>query len=260
MLTLDINIDIDAIERATVAAVAPESLEEIPGWLLPFDRGTVGRSHSAVPLRHDSDVDVADVALIMGRYRAHGLRPSLRVAHVPTLSHVHHIMHLAGLQATQPTLVLTARIDDVLKNSAANARLVVNLTQHPDAAWSQIYLGDGFDPVDGAHRVRALSRAAGSIYARSMQTSSDEVVATGVGSIGYGWLGVHGMRTLPAHRGLGHASGILRALAVAARERNVMRAYLQVEQSNLGALHLYEKIGFRRYWLYHYWRLPAAVT
>ena len=40
--------DIEAIERATVAAVAPEACEELDGWLLPFDRGIVKRARSAV--------------------------------------------------------------------------------------------------------------------------------------------------------------------------------------------------------------------
>ena len=47
-----ITPDIESIERATVAAVAPERLDEQPGWLLPMDSGTVGRARSAVPLHH----------------------------------------------------------------------------------------------------------------------------------------------------------------------------------------------------------------
>lgn len=43
---------IEALERATVAVVAPDACEELPGWLLPFDAGPVNRAKSAVPLRH----------------------------------------------------------------------------------------------------------------------------------------------------------------------------------------------------------------
>ena len=42
--------DIESIERATLAAVAPERVEALPGWLLPMDHGTVGRAHAAVAL------------------------------------------------------------------------------------------------------------------------------------------------------------------------------------------------------------------
>ena len=46
------NEQIEAIERATVAAVSPDDQAEIAGWILPFDAGTVGRAKSAVPLVH----------------------------------------------------------------------------------------------------------------------------------------------------------------------------------------------------------------
>ena len=64
--------DIEAIERATLAAVTPEALEEIAGWLLPFDSGTVGRARSAVPLAHTTP-DPPSLHEIEARYAARGL-------------------------------------------------------------------------------------------------------------------------------------------------------------------------------------------
>src|SRR5688572_17123458 len=46
--------DVESIERATLAAMPPSASEEHEGWLLAFDPGTVGRAHSAVPLRHEA--------------------------------------------------------------------------------------------------------------------------------------------------------------------------------------------------------------
>ena len=48
--------DVEAIERATLDAVAPQAIHEIDGWLLPFDSGSIGRAKSAVPLRHRLEV------------------------------------------------------------------------------------------------------------------------------------------------------------------------------------------------------------
>ena len=36
--------DIANIERATITAVSPYAVEELPGWLLPFNTGTIGRA------------------------------------------------------------------------------------------------------------------------------------------------------------------------------------------------------------------------
>lgn len=263
--------DIAAIERATVAAVAPSACAEWPGWVLPFDGGTIGRSHSAVPLAHDSGVWAAHgspqalVAAMAAAYRAQGLVPSLRVAHVPGLAPLQAALRAAGFSMTQPTLTMTApwpvNADTGGGRRAAAtdaARPVVDVQDQPDDAWAAVYLGEGFDPVDGACRVAALSRAVGSVYARSRAGAQGPVVATGVGSFGHGWVGVHGMRTLPAHRGQGHASAILQGLQRVAAARGVTQAFLQVEQANEGAQRLYRGVGFRPAWLYHYWRAHSG--
>ena len=246
--------DVEAIERATLAAVAPRDVEEMHGWLLPFDAGTVGRAHSAVPLRHDISIRAADISMIIARYRAHSFSPSLRIAAVPALAHLDAVLIEQGLKATQPTLTCVACVADLLQATEAIAPAEVSTT--PSTAWSQVYLGEGFDPVDGASRVKALSRASGSLYAQSVDPHSNpaQVVATGVGSYGHGWLGIHGMRTLATHRKQGHASRILRALAVQAQARALPSAYLQVEEGNRAALRLYESLGFTMAWRYIYWR------
>ena len=72
------------IERATLAAVMPEAVEELPGWLLPFDTSTVGRAISAVPLSHTFDQDAANlVSQIEARYLAHGLQAAFRLPDMP---------------------------------------------------------------------------------------------------------------------------------------------------------------------------------
>ena len=54
--------DIDSLERSIVAAVAPERVVEIGGWLAPLDPGPITRAKSAVPLTHAADPEaIADV-------------------------------------------------------------------------------------------------------------------------------------------------------------------------------------------------------
>ena len=251
--------DVEAIERATLAALAPQDVDEKPGWLLPFGAGTVGRAHSAVPLRHDASIQASDIAIITDRYRARGLRPSLRIAAVPALVHLDAALTAQGLKPTQPTLTCVARVADLL--NATHTATAAEFSTSPSPAWSQVYLGEGFDAVDGASRVQALSRATGSLYAYSvdphavsLELGQPRMVATGVGSYGHGWLGIHGMRTLATHRKQGHASRILRALALQAQARAMDWAYLQVDETNLAAWRLYESLGFTLAWRYVYWR------
>lgn len=255
----DFVLNVESIERATLAAVAPQQVDEIPGWLLPFDAGTVGRAHSAVPLSHDASIQAAGIATIIARYRSRGLAPSLRIACVPALAHLDPALTAQGLKPTQPTLTCIARVADLL--DATRCATAADFSTSPSPAWGQVYLGEGFNPVDGASRVQALSRATGSLYAQSVDTHAVDqeprqprIVATGVGSYGHGWLGIHGMRTLATHRKQGHASRILRTLALQAQARAMDWAYLQVDEANLAAWRLYESLGFALAWRYVYWR------
>src|SRR6185437_2764380 len=71
------DTDIESLERAIVASVAPERAVEIAGWLVPLDPGAIGRARSAVPLAHDADPGVVgDIEQI---YLAARLPPAFRI-------------------------------------------------------------------------------------------------------------------------------------------------------------------------------------
>jgi hypothetical protein len=153
--------DIESIERATLAAVSPEAVEEFQGWLLPFDGGTVSRAHSAVPLRHVR-FDAGMVDQIEARYRARGLRTVFRLANEACFDGLRQELARRGYQAGKPVLVQVAAVQAM---RAACAATPAETADSPDAAWAALFLAEGFDPVDGASRVKALSRAHGSVYA-----------------------------------------------------------------------------------------------
>lgn len=237
--------EIAVLERDTVTAVAPPELLEIGGWLVPFDNGTIGRAKSAVPLRHDIGPDA--LAEIEDAYRSRGLKPAFRLADVPTLAPVFAELARRGLTAQQPTIFKTGSVAKLAAFSEASARIL----DKPDEAWAAVFLGEGFDPADGAHRVAALSRSPGAIYAAAGEGGATHAV--GVMSFGAAWAGIHGMRTAPAHRGKGHASAILAAMGRVAQARGVTKVALQVEEAN-PARRIYRAAGFTPIWRYHYWR------
>jgi GNAT superfamily N-acetyltransferase len=236
---------VEALERDTVAAVAPPQTLEIGGWLVPLDNGTIGRAKSAAPLSHDLGPEA--VGEIEAAYRDRGLKPAFRVADVPSLAAVRDELARRGFEPEQPTIFKTGFVADLAEFSAASARILPN----PDDAWSAVFLGEGFDPTDGAHRVAALTRSPGAIYGAASE--GDETQAVGVMSFGAAWAGIHGMRTAPAHRGKGLAGAVLAAMGREAQARGVERVFLQVEEAN-PARRIYRKAGFSSAWRYHYWR------
>lgn len=240
--------DIASLERATLDAVAPPAVQEIDGWLLPFDDSTIGRAKSAVPTRH-SRINDQDIAMIESLYAARSLPAAYRVADVPGLASVQAELARLGYQAQQPTLV---QVGTVQAMRALCQDLPARVSPSPEPAWASVYLAEGFDPVDGAHRVQALSRSTHIVYACVLENG--QAVASGTAALSQGWCSIHGMRTLPAQRGRGLATRILAGLADTATQRGVERVFLQVEEGNTTAQALYRRAGFATTWRYHYWR------
>ncbi|MES2947239.1 MAG: GNAT family N-acetyltransferase [Pseudomonadota bacterium] len=241
------DCDVESLERATLDAVAPTAVGAIDGWLLPFDDSTIGRAKSAVPLRH-SRIDATQLAHIETLYAARGLQTAFRVADVPTLSEVHAELRRMGYQAQRPTWVQVGTVRQMRQICDGEP---ADVSDTPSPQWSSVYLAEGFDPVDGAHRVQALSRSPHVVYA-SVQESGQSIAA-GTAAFSQGWASIHGMRTLPHWRGKGLAARVLAGLADAATERSLERVFLQVEEQNTSALALYRRAGFSPVWRYHYW-------
>lgn len=248
--------DVEALERATFDAVPPQALDLLDGWLLGFDRGTVGRAHSAVPASHDASSAAADprsVGRVMAAYAARGLRPAFRVPGLPAFDAVRAELGRRGHAGGKPTRVFTAHCDAFAGGDDA---MPAELMPQPDQGWRDVFLGEGFDPVDGASRVEILGRARHAVFA--CVRAGGQTVAAGMGSFSHGWASVHGMRTLPAHRGQGMAGSILSAIAREAAAREAGRAFLQVEAGNTGAQALYLRRGFAPVWDYAYWYPRSA--
>lgn len=247
-------LDDDAIaslEHATLDAVAPPSVHNaLDGWLVPFDTSTIGRATSAVPTRHH-DLPGDSVEAIDALFAARGLRGAYRVADVSGLATLQAALRRQGYTPQQPTLVQVGTI--AAMGALGHGTPSGQLSPTPGPAWSSVYLAEGFDPVDGAHRVQALSRSPHVVYAW-VEDDAGHSIAAGTAAFSQGWTSIHGMRTLPAHRGKGLAGRILATLADAAHARGLTRVFLQVEEGNTAALALYRRAGFITAWRYHYWR------
>lgn len=239
--------DIESLERSTVEGVAPAKLVEIDGWLAPLDDGAIRRAKTAVPLRHD--LGPAAVSAIEAAYWTEGLSPGFRIAETPGLQGVRDELIKRGYVSEIPTVVKVGDVDRL----AALRDKAGDLMSEPDDAWAAVFLGEGFDAVEEASRVAALTRSPDALYAAVREDG--RTVAVGCVTFGHGWAGIHGMRTDAARRGRGLASTVLATLGRAIQARGVERVFLQVQEGN-DARSLYRKAGFGYAWLYRYWTRP----
>lgn len=242
------TFDIESLERATLDAVAPSRVEALPGWLLPFDRSTVGRAISAVPLQHH-DLDREAVHAIEARYKTQNLRAQFRIANVDGLSEIEACLQGLGYRAHQPTLTMVC---SNLDWHQTQSEWTVHVSATAIPAWQSVYLANDFDPVDGANRVKALSRSNCVHYA--WIEGASETIAAATVSMSQGWMSLHGLRTLQSVRGQGCATALIQTLGKFARLQGLDKCFLQVEETNTPAISLYRRFGFETAWRYRYWR------
>lgn len=243
--------EIESIERATLAAVPPSAQAELPGWLLGLDSGTVGRCHSAVPLVHSQPA--ADVREeVEACYARHGLPAVWRLPRHSAFDTFSLGLQDQGYVAARPTLVQTGSVQAMASLPGGPE---VRIAQRPDARWAEVFLGEGFDPIDGASRLAILGRSTSTLFA-SVEVEG-RLAAVGCACLSHAWCGIHGMRTLPQMRGRGLARTILGALGREAHARGFARAFLQVEEANMQARTLYRRAGLSDAWAYAYWAKPA---
>ena len=277
MLSESVSANPQDIEPATLAAVSPDAQTELDGWLLGFDVGTITRAKSAAPLRHPAPDAVMDAArsahciqAIEHQYSQRSLgagagagavagagagtaagaasQAMFRLPDLPGFDLFRQQLARRGYTAVKPTWVQVAPVQSLLDLTPA---LAAEVDAVPDSAWCQLFLGEGFDPVDGACRIRNLTRSSANVYASLRE--GGQTWAGGAASFSHGWASVHGMRTHARHRGQGLAGRVLKALAQAAQQRGLQRVFLQVEANNPAAQALYRRAGFSTAWTYHYW-------
>ncbi|RYY49334.1 MAG: GNAT family N-acetyltransferase, partial [Comamonadaceae bacterium] len=202
------------------------------------------------PLRHDAP-DLALIDRIEARYAAHGLPPAWRLPDDDAFRGLHGALAVRGYRRLKSTFTQTG---DAHAMAGHTRQPPAAIATAPDAGWASVFLGEGFDPVDGASRVQALSRAAGTLFASVRDEVDGGTLAAGAMAFGHGWASVHGMRTAQSARGRGLAGQVLAGLARAALDRGIARVFLQVETGNPGAISLYRRAGFQTAWTYAYWQ------
>lgn len=240
---------VESVERALVATLVPRAVEEIPGWLLPFDPGPIERARTAVPLRH-CEFDLAILDTIDARYRAHDLRPRYRIPDIAAFAPIREALTRRGLTPKMPTLVQVAPLPAMRALwPAGESTMSTQITDE----WRRAYIAMGHDPVEEQRRLDVLGRHDHSLF--TLIREGDDIAAIGAASIAFGYIVGHSVRTSAQHRRRGLAGRVIGALAhgVSPEEAETLQVMRQVEADNTGAIEMYRRFGLVTRWQYSYW-------
>lgn len=243
--------DVEAIERATVAAVAPREALEIGGWLVALN----GRNHSpaasAVPLSHELAADPGVIDQIEAAWRRArlGWRSGRRRSRLGRRASSWRGAAMAsssrdaGQRRRRGRRIAAARGAAGAGGAGAGRRLGPGVHQRRLRRGRRPPPGGGADALPDAV-YGGISRAI-----RPWRSASPPSATVGQRA----W---HAHRR-HARRGAGRAGA--GGLATAAQARGVQRIFLQVEEGNTGARSLYRRAGFTQAWRYFYWSRQASA-
>lgn len=253
-------------ELVEVAARGWPGVEEewLGRWWLRAAGGFTGRANAVHPLADpDRPLDEA-LAAVREWYAARGLPALVQVEQGSELDRQLADRGWAPAGSAQPgetVLVQTAPLESVLAaldgrpepSSGPSVPVEVNTHPEPPEGWLRLYRGGvalpGRPLSTIAHQV--LSRPEGAV--RFVTAARDgAVVAGGRGVVLDGWLGIACLEVDEQQRRRGHGRTLIATLGRRARERGAGSAYLQVSAGNVGAVALYETLGFRTRYRYHY--------
>jgi GNAT superfamily N-acetyltransferase len=243
------------LEEAAFAAWPAERSVDVRGWHLRLDRGYTKRANSANATARASRLTEADVDTVEACFRQRGLTPTFRCpAGLPTPEDAaENDARLArrGYVACEPSLVMTRALPGTDIATGAAAMPVIALA--PDAAtWLGAFqaISDKADAQQAAHR-DILARIAHPC-AWAMLQHVDRPVCCGLGVLVDGVLGLFDVATAPGHRRKGHAHDLCQGLLAWGARHGARTAFLQVVADNRPAVDLYERLGFRIAYTYHY--------
>ena len=245
--------EVAQIEQHAIAAWPAEISVDSGSWLLRHTpaMSRLRSSNAALPRspQHHPERQLTQVEAF---YAERGLPAAVQVSPAARHHELDEVLDRHGYRRDVPIEVLTADTADVAAIDRPSPAGRVELADEPTAAWRAAFTALDGHPDSAAVADRIISETG--LPAAYVSLTLDHRPA-GVGLIVGGpasWGGVYCMVTHPDFRQRGIGSAILVSGAGWALQHRISRLYLQVEQANQPARHLYGALGFGHAYSYHY--------
>jgi ribosomal protein S18 acetylase RimI-like enzyme len=245
-------------EIETFAAHAWPAAEvmALDGWSVRFADGVTRRANSVWPnAAREGAISEGLLAQVETFYATRSLPARYQLCPVAQPAELDERLAARGYRVVARTAVQIAELSTILaqtKPLRTQPTFVVEVTEEFDADWFAAYMAvEHADDGQGPARQAILQRI-GQPTGYAALRIDNELAAVGLGVLEGGWVGLFCMATAPAFRRRGAASALVRTLAIWAQLYDAAHAYLQVLEENTAALALYERLGFRTLYHYHY--------
>jgi ribosomal protein S18 acetylase RimI-like enzyme len=244
-----------ALEELAMRAWPARLVQPLHGWRLAFGDGLTRRINSVQAVDWDDRGEVERaIGQAEGFYAERGLPARFRVTAVSRPEGLDARLAGRGYEIEAPTDVLVA---DAFPPRSGAARHPVTVADRPPPGWRKLWLAQGAAAEATKRRALLARLPPGAIFA--LARTGPKPSGIGLAVIDGGWAGVFAVHTALRFRGQGVARAVLEALMAQAAAMGARRLYIQVEQTNDPAQHIYRRAGFGFAYSYHYRTSRAAL-
>ncbi len=235
------------IEERCLNACPPMQQVLCDGWVIRLADGYTRRANSVSPIYPGHTDPAKKIAVCEGLYRARGLRPAFKMTPLNQPPQLDAVLAARGYAREGTTLVESLALYRVVIPQTGT----VAVWTRPENAWFDAYahLKELSDYARGAFQNILDNLAVPARFVLLMYGNAP--VAGGVAIREGDMAGLFGLATDVEKRNRGFGRLLTWTLLDRARKAGAKVAYLQVEEDNAPARHVYESIGFRE--VYHYW-------
>lgn len=238
-----LSLRIRDIELAANATWPAKEQIQMGDWILRASGKFTKRANSVLAIGSPGvDLNLA-VGEVIKFYNTRGLTPTFHIA-LPTYAELGRYLKENGWHVDISVDVMVADIDEVLGKSQlinSHANIDAEISDAPSEEWITL---------QNDHGVLEIMTRSSARY--GALRSAGRIVAVARASNYAGWAVLTRLYVHPDERGKGLGRDLIYSLLLDAQTLGATKVALQVDSKNLGAIALYEKMGFRLHHTYEY--------
>ena len=220
------------------------------GWIVRFSHGMFDRANSVLPLCYFGKNWEKDVHKIEEIYQNRQLDVIFQIPEFTTPDDLDNILEKMDYQIKSPTTVMMKSL--TLKSFSSPSLHFSLMRTDFDGDWFKAFLTFSNMPMEKSIQMEAIIRRIipEKFFFAVKEDNQDVGVALGVFERGY--LGVYSLLVDPMKRRRSTGYTLMRYIEEWGINNSVHTIYLQVEHDNLAASKMYQKLGYRNLYSYHY--------
>ena len=231
----------------------PALLSEIyDGWILRYSDGYIYRGNSVNPI-YKSTLNLEEKVIeCEKRYFSKALPCVYKMTN--GVEHgLQELLEARGYEAQKETHIMEMQLGNLVNEDTDYMECLF----HIEERWL-----DQFVKLNGTVKVpeRSISkdmlRSIGRPLICAAIYEKNEMVACGLGVLERHRIGLYDIRVLEKYRKRGYGTRICKKIMSEGIKMGATTAYLQVMSDNMGAIRLYEKIGYKA--IYNYWYMVLS--